>query len=195
MKVYKKYYFMRLALCVLMGILIGIGFLVGKDYADEVFQILLIAVGLVTVVLNLPPFFFSLLHMRERGAAKWINLSLSAVAILLGVLLMMPWNLLWLLLLVGVFSVVMPVVRIILVAGRRGSVKREIPKLLFGIFIIFVFVTEGAKTLIFDVGAIAAFVLTGLFLVYQLATLKLRFAAVAEQIREEEEARALEKEQ
>ena len=185
MKVYKKYYFLRLGLSVLLGVAIGVGFLVAKDYADEVFQILLIAVGLVTAVLNLPPFFMSLTHMRERGAAKWINLALSAIAIVLGVLLMMPWDLRWLILLVGVFSAVMPIVRIVLLGGKPNAFKREIPKLLFGAFVIFVFVTETTE-LIFHVGAIAAFVVTGLFLILQLATMRLRFAAVEEQIREEE---------
>ena len=53
-KIYRKYYLMRMILTALGGGLLGGLLLLAEPYAMEVFDVLLIAVGLMTVVLNLP---------------------------------------------------------------------------------------------------------------------------------------------
>ena len=181
MRSYRRYYLLRLVLSSLIGILIGVLFLVGREYAGEVFDVLLIAVGLMTVVLNFAPFCYSLVRIRRRG--EWISLLMSFVAILLGVLLMLLRGEV-ILLVLGIFTILLPIVRILLVEERGRMLKRELPKAIFGAFIIVVSLIE-AEEIVFLMGAILAFVLAVLYLAWGLLTMRFRLAALEEQLREE----------
>ena len=70
MKEFKKYYLMRVIITTLFGAVVGGLFLLAEPYAVEIFDVLLIAIGLITAVMNLPAFFFSLLHEIGRASCR-----------------------------------------------------------------------------------------------------------------------------
>lgn len=175
MKEFQKYYLMRVAVTTLFGALVGGLFLLAEPYAVEIFDILLIAMGLMTAVMNLPAFLFSLFHVRRRG--EWISLVVSLVAIVFGVLLTLVRRDV-ILLLLGVFSVVFPILRICLVAERKKRLVREIPLIAFGLLMVLISVLQ-VEELVFFVCAMIAFGITALYLLWSLLTLKPRLAAYA----------------
>lgn len=175
MKEFKKYYLMRVAVTTLFGALVGGLFLLAEPYAVEIFDILLIAMGLMTAVMNLPAFLFSLFHVRRRG--EWISLVVSLVAIVFGVLLTLVRRDV-ILLLLGAFSVVFPILRICLVAERKKRLVREIPLIAFGLLMVLISVLQ-VEELVFFVCAMIAFGITALYLLWSLLTLKPRLAAYA----------------
>jgi uncharacterized membrane protein HdeD (DUF308 family) len=87
MKEWRRYFLMRVIITAAFGIGLGVLLLVFRSYATEAFDVLLIAMGLVTAVFNLPRLVQSLLRIRKRG--EWINLVLALVSIVFGVLLML----------------------------------------------------------------------------------------------------------
>jgi hypothetical protein len=175
MKEFKKYYLMRVAVTTLFGALVGGLFLLAEPYAVEIFDILLIAMGLMTAIMNLPAFLFSLFHVKRRG--EWISLVVSLVAIVFGVLLTLVRRDV-ILLLLGVFSVVFPILRICLVAERKKRLVREIPLIAFGLLMVLISVLQ-VEELVFFVCAMIAFGITALYLLWSLLTLKPRLAAYA----------------
>lgn len=176
MKKFKRYYLMRVGSTTLFCALLGLLFLLGEPYAVEIFDILLIAMGLLTAVMNLPAFFYSLFHIKRRG--EWISLTVSAVAVVFGVLLMLIRRDV-ILLLLGVVSVVLPIVRICLVNERKKRFKREIPVILFGLFMVFVSLAQ-VEELVFFICSMTSFGIGALYLLWGLITLKPRLAAYAE---------------
>ena len=176
MKEYKRYYLIRIIATTLFGVLLGVLFLVGEPYAVEIFDVLLIAMGLMTAVMNLPTFLFSLCHVKKKG--EWISLAVSAVAIVFGVLLMLVRRDV-ILLLLGVFSVAFPILRVCLVAEHKKRLKREVPMMLFGLFMVMVSLLQ-VEELVFFVCGMVAFGASALYLLWGLLTLKPRLAALAE---------------
>ena len=175
MKEFKKYYLMRVFITTLFGAIVGGLFLLAEPYAVEIFDVLLIAIGLMTAVMNLPAFFFSLLHVKKKG--EWISLTVSTVAIVFGVLLTLVRRD-EILLLLGVFSVAFPIFRVCLVAEHKKRLIREIPLILFGLLMVMVSVLQ-VEELVFFVCAMIAFGISALYLLWSLLTLKPRLNAYA----------------
>lgn len=174
MREWKRYYLMRVIMTVLFAVGVGCLFLALRRYADEVFDVLLIAAGLGTVAMNLPRFVVSLFHVRYRG--EWINLLLASASIALGVLLMLLRRDV-LLLILGIFSLVMPAVRVALVTERKEQLRREVPCILFGIFMIVVSLTKTEQLIFTGIGfALLGFAL--LYLLYGIVMLCWRFPKV-----------------
>lgn len=161
---YKKYYIMRLIFSVLFGVGIGVLLIFLAPYAREVFDILVIAMGLLTAVLNLPALVFALKRIRGRG--EWLNLLMTLFSILLGVALMLLQTE-FLLLLLGIYSVVLPLLRIVLVENHMMRAKREIPRFLVGLIMVIIFVLD-AETYVLWFGALLAFAISLIYLIYGL---------------------------
>ena len=87
MNKYKIYYFLRLAVSALFGVGLGWMLLWLSPYAAEVFDILVIAMGLLTTVFNIPALLVSLKAIGRRG--EWMNFLMSLSSIVLGLLLML----------------------------------------------------------------------------------------------------------
>lgn len=183
MKEWKRYYLIRIALTTLFSLGMGCLFLACRRYAVDIFDILLIAMGLMTAVINLPRFLYSLFHVRYRG--EWINLLLSVASIVFGVLLMLLRRD-GLLLILGIFSVVLPALRIALVEHRAAQFKKELPPMLFGFFMIFVSLAEMEET-VFTVLGFAALVFAVLYLAVGLLVMHWRFSAYKKDGREDSE--------
>ena len=159
MKELKTYYYMRLCATALFFVGVGVALLLLSPYAAEVFDITVVALGLLTAVMNLPALFFSLRCVGRRG--EWINLLMALAAIGLGVALMLLQTD-FLLLLLGIYSVILPLIRIALVDNHRQRLRREIPRFLTGFVMVLIFLTE-SEGYILRFGAYGAF---GLALIY-----------------------------
>lgn len=183
-KTYKKYYLIRILLTALFGMAVGVLFLILEPYAAEIFDVLLIAVGLMTAVMNLPPCLFSLFHIRHKG--EWINFAVSLVAIGFGVLLMLVRRD-SILLVLGIFSVVLPMVRVVLVQERAKRFKRELPMILFGVLMVVISLLQVEET-VFFVGGLILLGVSALYLLWSLAILRFRLAALADFLKEQENA-------
>ena len=167
---------MRIGMTTLFGALLGAAFLIAMPYAVEVFDVLLIAMGLMTVALNLPSCLYSLFHIKCRG--EWIHLLISAAAIVFGVLLMLIRrdNVL---LVLGVFSITLPIVRALLVNEHKKRLKREIPLILFGALMVVVSLMQVEETVFFICG-IASLAISALYLLINLIILRIRLSVLAE---------------
>ena len=164
MKKYKIYYFLRLVVSVLFGAALGLMFLFLAPYASEVFDILVIALGLLTTVFNIPILLITLKNINRRG--EWLNLLMALSSILLGLLLMLLQNE-FLLLLLGIYSVFLPLVRIILVEDHILRLKREAPRFLTGLVMVVIFLLDAEATVL-RLGAYVTFACTAIYLIYGL---------------------------
>lgn len=171
MNVFKRYYLIRLFVTVFFGVALGVFFLVMSPYAAEIFDILVIAMGLLTAVFNLPGVYFSIVGIRKRGA--WVNLLLSVGAVVLGVLLMLL-NRTVLLALLGIYSICFPLLRVFLVQERKKQLVRELPVIFSGLAMILIFLTE-SEHIVMWVLAIGCFAVTALYLLYGLLVVHARF--------------------
>ena len=170
---FKKYYIARIVITALFGIALGVLLLLAEPYANEIFDILLIAMGLLIVVMNLPAFLISLSHIKKKG--EWISLLVSMIAIAFGTVIVLVKRDA-LLIALGAYSVVFPVLRICLVADRKKQLKRELPNVVFGLFLFFVSLLE-VEELVFRVCGISILGITALYLLWSLLTMRPRFAA------------------
>ena len=175
MNAYKKYYLMRIGMTTLFGVLLGVLFLIARPYAVEVFDVLLIAMGLMTAVLNLPPCLYSLFHIKCRG--EWIHLLISAAAIAFGVLLTLIRRD-DVLMVLGIFSITLPIVRTLLVNEHKKRLKRELPLIFFGILMVIVSLMQVEETVFFICGVVAL-AISALYLLVSLITLRIRLAVLA----------------
>lgn len=171
MKKIKLYYVLRLLITTLFGIGVGAAFYLLSPYATEIFDILVIAMGLLTAVMNLPAVFFALRHINRRG--EWINLLMSVFSVLLGVALMLLQTD-FLLLLLGIYSIVLPLIRILLVENHFLRLKREIPRFLTGLIMVIIFLTE-SEGYILQFGALIAVALSLIYLLHGLVLMRFLF--------------------
>ena len=160
MKQYKVYYFLRLGVSALFGAFLGLVLLWLSPYAREVFDILVIAMGLLTAVLNLPSLLVAMKGIGKRG--EWVNLLMALSSIVLGMLLMLLQTE-FLLLLLGVYSLLLPLIRILLVENHAQRLKREIPRFLVGLVMVTIFLLD-AEAVVLRWGAYVAFGMTALYL-------------------------------
>ena len=174
MRKLKAYYLLRVLLsAALLG---GIGALIlwSGAYAREVFDVLLIAMGLFGIVGNFPCFLLSLRAVISRTRWEWINLLLSVIGILLGASLMllrrdseiMPVLLL-------AYGAVLPLLRMLLISERGKQLRLELPKIFFGLFVLAVTFTESEDVMFLVLGFICI-ACAVLYLLIQLLTMRMR---------------------
>ena len=87
MNKYKVYYFLRLIVSTLFGASLGLLLLWLSPYATEVFDILVIAMGLLTTVFNIPSLLIAVKNIKNKG--EWMNFLMALSSIFLGLLLML----------------------------------------------------------------------------------------------------------
>lgn len=168
----KKYYLIRLVLTTLFGAVFGLFFFLMAPYASELFDVLVIAMGLLTAIFNLPGVFLALRHIRTRG--EWINLLLSLGAVALGIALMLLQRSL-LMVLLGIYSAVLPIVRILLVNDRKRQFRRELPTMIAGVTMIVIFLTE-TERLAVRIVSYTCFAVTAIYLISGLLIYHAHFA-------------------
>ena len=171
MKALKVYYFLKILISTLFGVAVGLLLLALAPYAAELFEILVIAIGLLTMVMNIPALFLALKNIRARG--EWVNLLIALLSITIGVLLMLLKSD-FLIVLILLYAVVLPLVRIILAEQHVRQCRHEMLPFLTGVTVLVVFLAE-AEALVLRYGALAVFVITALYFLHGLLVLRFRF--------------------
>ena len=145
-------------------------------YAQEVFDVLLIAMGIFGVIGNLPALLVSLQAMVSRALWKWISFSLALAGMLLGVaLILLQRDSAIMPLLLVFYSVVLPACKIFLVNEKRKQFSLELPKIFLGAFVLFVTLTESEDTMFLVMGT-ACISIAGIYLLVRLIGMRRYFA-------------------
>ncbi len=172
---FKVYYVMRVVLSTLALVAFGGLVLWADAYAAEVFDVLLIAMGLLSVLTNLPPFILSLRAVAKKARWEWINMVVSVMGIALGVCLaLLRRGSLLLTVLLVIYALVLPVIRMLLVEKRKQQLIREFPKSCMGLFLLIITVLE-AESEIFHAFGFAILVIAALYLLIKLLTMRCLF--------------------
>ena len=181
------YYVMRTVILALFGAICGSVILWADAYAVEIFDILLIAMGIIAVISNLPMFALSLRAVIGKTRWEWINLVLSLLGIGLGLCFaflqrgarILPFLLL-------LYAVVLPVIRVFLVERRGMQLRREMPKFFFGVFMLIVSLCE-AEDVLFTVLGFIFIGVSALYLLFRLVTMSTYFEMQREMEEDQQE--------
>ena len=170
----KIYYLLRVLLVTAAGVGAGLFVLFwASAYATEIFDVLLIAIGVLGLVGNLPNLVLSVKGLKKKW--EWINLLVSLAGACLGVsFLFIRRNTAALPVLLALYVVILPIVRILLVEERKKQLRRELPKIFFGTFLLIVSLCKAEDTAFFAFG-IALIAVSGLYLLLKLLTMRAYF--------------------
>ncbi len=136
----------------LLLIVIPVGFLL-----DVVFFIM----GIVTIAVSLPAL-ISLLPLRHTGVGG-VSLICTALMVVAG-FLMLFWHSSVLLIIVGIFMIVQPILSIVSATDGQARLKAEAPKLIIGIVLVVLGPAKAIDTL-FDIAGIGLIVLSIVYLI------------------------------
>ena len=173
MKALKTYFFLKILISALFGVGVGLLLLVLAPYASELLEILIIAIGLLTFVLNIPALLLALKNIRVRG--EWVNLVIALLSITIGVLLMLLKSE-FLLILITLYAIVLPLVRVILAEQHARQLRHELLPFLTGLVVVVVFLAE-AEAFILRCGAYVAFAVSAFYFLHGMLVLRFRFTA------------------
>ncbi len=165
MKRMKIYYVLRLLLSALFGVAVGVGILWADSYAVEVFDVLLIAFGVMILLFNLPTLLLSLRAVLGKEKWEWINLVLALISIGFGAsfaLISRTSPVLPVVLLI--YVVIVPIARVVLVGEHWKQLRLELPKVLFGLFLLAVTLTQSEDAMFLVLGITVLFI-SALYLV------------------------------
>lgn len=164
MKRVKIYYVLRLLFSGLFGAALGAAILWADAYAVEVFDVLLIALGVIVILFNLPALLFSLRAIVGKEKWEWINLLLALVSIGFGAsFALIPRTSPAIPFILLAYVIIVPIARIVLVAERMKQLRLELPKVLFGLFLLAVTATESEDAMFLVLG-IAVIAISALYL-------------------------------
>ena len=170
MKRAKIYYVLRVLLSAFGGVALGIFVLWADAYAVEVFDVLLIAMGLLVAVFNIPDIVLSVIGLAKKRRAAWLPLLPAVLSIVFGVIFMFITRTSpYLPVLLGIYIILLPLARVLLVSSIK-RIAQELPKILCGAFLLMVTMTKSEDTM-FWVFGIGIFVVSGLYLVMKLMAL------------------------
>lgn len=146
----------------LLGLLSGLLLIVLP--VELLLKIVFVIVGIVTVVSNLPGLIVGLSNIGDRVGQ--VSLVLSLISVILGVL-MIFFHSSVLMILVGVYLLILPLVEILLSKNRGAQLRAELPKLILGVVLL---VVGPARTVavLFDVAGWIIVTLTVIYLVAML---------------------------
>ncbi|MBO7341420.1 MAG: hypothetical protein J6U87_01940 [Clostridia bacterium] len=153
MKRIKIYYVLRAVFSALACAALGAFVLWADAYATEVFDVLLVAMGVLAVAFNLPVLFLSLRAVMQKKSWEWINLVLSAVSICFGVCFaLIPRTSPAIATLLICYIVLIPLFHIILAVEKGKQIHAELPKILFGGLLLVVSETKSEDTMFMLLG-------------------------------------------
>ena len=185
MKQTKIYHLIRVILAALIGIGCGAVMLWAEPYADEFFDILLVFIGLLGILFNVPQLLSSIAGILKNKKWEWLSFLVSVLAILIGVaflLLSRDEKIIPPLLIA--YALFLPILRISLVAQKAHQAKREAPKLpVVGLLLALCFFE--IEDVLFKICGFALIGFSVLYLLYSLLVMKWRFEVLEEQLEEE----------
>ena len=147
------YYLLRVLCSALAGVALGIFVLWADAYAVEVFDVLMIATGVLAVAFNLPVFVISLRAVAGKEKWEWINLAVSAISIGFGVCFMLiPRTNPTLPVLLLLYVLLIPLAHIALVVDRAKQFRLELPKIFFGVLLLLATVNKSEDVMFLVLG-------------------------------------------
>lgn len=152
----------------LLGLLTGI--LLIALPVELLLKIVFVIVGVITVVSGLPVVFAGLSNFGDRAGR--VSLVLSLISVVFGIL-MIFFHSTVLVILVGVYLLILPLVEILIARDRVAQLKAELPKLILGVVLVVIGPARGAAIL-FDVAGWVILVLTAVYLVSMLISYLIR---------------------
>ncbi len=152
----------------LLGLLAGI--LLIALPVELLLRIVFVIVGVITVVCNLPMVFAGLSNLGSRSGQ--VSLVLSLISVVFGVL-MIFFHSTVLVILVGVYLLILPLVEILIAKERGAQLRAELPKLILGVVLVVVGPARGASIL-FDVAGWIIVLLTAVYFVSMLISYLIR---------------------
>ena len=141
----------------LIGILIGVLLLVIP--VGLLINLAFIVFGVLTLISAVPAFILSLLHREERGYL--LNIILSAISVLFGIVLIF-WHNEIVMILLGVYMLIFPLIRILVSDAKKQQLRRELPRMILGLVMILV----GPGTVIDLLLRVAGWVVIALSVLY-----------------------------
>ena len=168
MKRIRIYYVLRTLFSALAGAAAGLFVLWADAYSVEVFDVLLIAMGVLAVAFNLPAFAFSLRAVLKKKRWEWLNLAVSVVSIGFGVCFaLVPRTSPVLPVLLLGYILLIPLAHIFLVPNRLKQFRLELPKIAFGALLLAVTATKSEDTMFLLLGG-GLIVISALYLLFKL---------------------------
>ncbi len=151
-----------------IGVLIGL--LLILIPVDFLIRLVFLVMGIVTVATSLPGLLNGIKYHETREGM--VSLVLSTISIFIG-FVMIFWNNGILMLILGAYMLVFPIVNVILAQDRMSQFKSEIPKLILGV-VLLVLGPAGTIGLLFDIAGIVLIVLSLLYVLMSYLTLRRR---------------------
>lgn len=149
-------------LTLLIGVLIGM-LLIVLDVA-LLLKILFVAMGVFTVIVNISGLVLGIANFSTRIGK--VTLLSSSISILMGILMIFKHSTL-LMILLGVYMIILPLVEILLSKNKKKQLLAELPKMILGVVLIIVG-PAGTLGVLFDVAGGLVIVLSVLFAVLTL---------------------------
>ena len=117
----------------LIGVLMGI--LLLWIPVDFLISLMFIVFGVLTLLSAIPAFFVSLTNRNDRGYL--LNIILSALSVAFGIVLIF-WHNDVLMILLGAYMLVFPLIRILISGQKKQQLKTELPRMILGLVMILV---------------------------------------------------------
>lgn len=150
----KKYAWSGILAMTLIGLLVGLLLLLLN--ASLLIKIVFVILGIITVLSNIPGITMGLMNLDcKEGKLELITSLISAVV----GFLMIFWHSGILMIVLGVYMVIFPLVEILTSADKGGRLKTELPKLILGVVLILVGPAQTLEVL-FDIAGICVIVMT-----------------------------------
>ena len=146
----------------LLGIVLGLLLLLTP--VSFLLNVIFVVLGVLTVFNNLPTMIFSLFELKTTSGKVMFFLSL--IATVLGVMMIFFHNSIYMILL-GIYFVLIPFLRLIFSKDRAELVREELPKLILGVVMILLGPAY-TVSILFD---IAGWSVLGLTVVYVISSL------------------------
>ena len=162
------YYLFRVLFSALAGVALGLFVLWADAYAVEVFDVLMIATGVLALAFNLPVFLLSLRAIAGKEKWEWINLAVSALSMGFGVCFMLISRTAPALpVLLLLYILLIPIAHISLVSERAKQFRLELPKIVFGGLLLVATVNKSEDVMFLVLGG-GLVVISVLYLAFKL---------------------------
>jgi hypothetical protein len=173
----KRFFIIELVVTTLVGLALGFSLFFLAPYAKEVFEWIIIGVGALVVVMNIPALVLACKNIRARG--EWINLLVALASIALGlamiIVMLCDKRSETLFILFSIYAVGLPLVRIFLIEERVQQLKHEIWRFVAGLAMTVVYIID-MKVEIMRFFSVLVFVVVGLYLIYSIVAYRVRFS-------------------
>ncbi len=124
-------------------------------------RLVFVIMGVVTVISNIPGVIMGLMSINRASGV--VTLILSALSVALGVM-MIFWHEEILMIVVGVYMILLPILSVILAKDHGAQLKAELPKLIIGLVLV-ILGPAGTVDILFDIAGWVVIALSVIYLI------------------------------